>query len=698
MVFFAFKAVFSSLFNLKYAISCLSLCFLFLFSSWTVARTDPSIGMCNVKEKKYNLFWPQNMLCNCFRPEGEITADNLKKCEEAAQTQLEAQCNLDCSNYINVTINGCPKFKGVFLGRCAEACQDQDLLEAISDTGFGGEHFIRESETRAVFQKIEYTLNENNDRYKCVVKSKQRYVERYETICKKKIKEISARHNRTLLCKKDATKTDTGCDQYCNKRGNTHHGSELKPDEIANIYSINSITEMRYLALAATNEVLDPKIMKNVEQFISGNGVITQAAQQEGVHWLCKKGAGMACESRLNEALNNAVKSCADLQTQAQECCHNPEQCAGGGLANAFGSLGKMHVGLSTLKGRKEFCQAVEQAHGMYGGMQGAMAAQCQNRANTCTRECNQYVDAVLQAFKTACNYNPHSKGIYNVNKHSCDQDLFKYYMAIYNGKNEKQIKIANVPKECQSTGRESNRRIQDMNTNLATSLLASVDECGQESKDWESSENPELPDPSGTTPQGPAGPGIQIPNVPVPNVNLGGGGDSKDKKKTSALPFPENPSVQEAANPFETEPELGEGEPVEGKGTGRMGGLLGGSGSGGGGFGLGGGGGSPGKRNNRGGSPSEKKKKILFGYKGGKFAGYSGGSGSSSAGGGSRGRSSRSITSSKRKTLDLDKLFPKGKQLNHKIGKYGSPHDDIFKRMSDRIQWMCRTNKLNCQ
>ena len=597
------------------------------------------------------------------------------------QAKKTQKCNSRCRSYIQVTNNGCSTTIG--LDQCEDICKSPDVLQ---HTGFI---------TLDFFQAIETNIR---DRSECMAKSKKRFVERYKEKCEEKIKEISAQHNRTLLCKGNATKNKPGCDEYCKKRGNRHHGSKLKPDEVANIYNPRSLNNMNYLALVATSTVLDPKIMKNVEQFISGNGVITQAAQQEGVHWLCKKGAGMACELRLNEALNNAVKSCADLQTQAQECCHNPEQCAGGGLANAFGSLGKMHVGLSTLKGRKEFCQAVEQAHGMYGGMQGAMAAQCQNRANTCTRECNQYVDAVLQAFKTACNYNPHSKGIYNVNKHSCDQDLFKYYMAIYNGKNEKQIKIANVPKECQSTGRESNRRIQDMNTNLATSLLASVDECGQESKDWESSENPELPDPSGTTPQGPAGPGIQIPNVPVPNVNLGGGGDSKDKKKTSALPFPENPSVQEAANPFETEPELGEGEPVEGKGTGRMGGLLGGSGSGGGGFGLGGGGGSPGKRNNRGGSPSEKKKKILFGYKGGKFAGYSGGSGSSSAGGGSRGRSSRSITSSKRKTLDLDKLFPKGKQLNHKIGKYGSPHDNIFKRMSDRIQWMCRTNKLNCQ
>ena len=160
---------------------------------------------------------------------------------------------------------------------------------------------------------------------------------------------------------------------------------------------------------------------------------------------------------------------------------------------------------------------------------------------------------------------------------------------------------------------------------------------------------------------------------------------------------------MQKPANPFDVQPDMEDGEPgLDSSGPSGFGGLVtaggGGSGGGGGGLGGGGGGGDGDDAPNDGGSA--KARKILQGYQGGKFTGYGGG-GSNNNAGGRKGRGWKSKKDKKKKrgmaSLDLKKLFPKEKR-NKKIGKFGSPHDDIFKRVSDRFQYMCRTKKIDCQ
>ncbi|MDE0518217.1 MAG: hypothetical protein OXH36_01480, partial [Bdellovibrionales bacterium] len=242
-----------------------------------------------------------------------------------------------------------------------------------------------------------------------------------------------------------------------------------------------------------------------------------------------------------------------------------------------------------------------------------------------------------------------------------------------------------------------SNRRIQDMNTHLGSSLLAGMKECGQKPKEWKPTPPPEgcppnCPPPVPTCPPNCPGPPPTPPPVEPPGGG-GGGGPSE-----VADPFADAPLPQ-AANPFGEDPDLGEGAPDMGKGVKKgMSGLIGGGGGTGGG-GLGGlGSGGPSGGRDRGGKAPARKKKVLLGFKGGKFTGYGGGASNS---GEERSRRRASRSGKKRRgvaALDLKKLLPKGKQLNNKVGKFGSPHDNIFQRMSDRIQWMCRTEQISCK
>ena len=465
---------------------------------------------------------------------------------------------------------------------------------------------------------------------------------------------------------------------------------------------------------------------------------------------ICQMNNNMACEAKLEQALVEAIRTCATLQTEALDCCHAPEECVGGSLAHALDSLGKMNVAIGTMKGGKAHCDAIQQTHGMYGGMQGVMASQCRSKAGACTRDCNQKMAPINQAFEEACGVSINS-GTSHKDSYSCDKDFFNHYMAMYKGKNEKEINIAQVPEECKRTGREANRRIQDMGTNLGASLLASAQECeamaqengwgtwsgttggdyqpgptvytttasttgSSESVGGSTGSNSSTGSSSSTggggggerdpttdgstmgvssTDGGGADPTNPFVNTDtpgdvaqIPGLNLGGGGD---KKKNKGMPPFGDMNIQQAANPFDTEPAMEETGPGLGGDVNAQdltGGLIGGTGGG----GSGGGG--------RYGAYPRKPAQVALGLKsGGKFKGYGGGGGNK--GGSSRGSRARKKGKKNPKnfaSLDLKKLLPKGKQINHKTGKYGSPHDNIFKRMSDRIQWMYRKERIDCR
>ena len=520
--------------------------------------------------------------------------------------------------------------------------------------------------------------------------------------------------------KKDATTENTGCKDYCSAKAKEHYGETPTSSSILDGYIAHlggndegAQNKMSYRAMTSSESSelgnLIDEDSEDLERSFPEKNESKTVDDEFHLSWeKCKKGASMSCESELEAALHEAVQSCAELQSAAQECCHNPESCVGGGLAHALDGLGKLNVGLSALKGPQAQCDAVQQTYGLYSGMQGAMAAQCTNKANECVSQCQQKVEKVSKAFHAACDEYPTSGASWNESQHSCDKDFFEDYKKAYtSSNNQKQVSISSVPDKCKTTGKEANRRINDMTTNAGTSLLASMKECGWDGENWKSSftggptDMDILPgEKEGNTTTGGSsstGGGIQIPELPNPTATVGGGGSEEEERQNSLLGDLKTPK---AVSPFDMEPGLGE-EPEEGPPApaGKMGGLLGGSGGGGGG-GLGGlgGGGSAGGRGKAGGSGAKKGKKVLLGYRGGKFKGYGGGAGGSVSGG-SRGRA-RGVSKKGRRlsSVDLKKILPKGKQLNNKIGKYGSPHDDIFKRLSDRIQWMCRTRRINCK
>ena len=643
-----------------------------------------------------------------------VTEDKLK--------EQEQQCIESANSYILHTTKGCANMSE---NNAKSVCSNIALTENYN---FENEKF---------YQSVE---NKLSGRQTCIQNKKQGFIEQYKEQCVAQINEANKiKKNKILLCLPEATRSQPGCEEWCAQQAeeDATFYDNAAPKDIASGYHNSLVSrgglddttqeiDQVYADMLGYPTHMNIKVQAQLNKQFDGSGELQQGASFSW--WQCVKGNNMACEAELEEALETAINTCAELRSEALECCHAPEKCVGGGLASALDSLGKTYMGVQSMKGRKAACDAISATYGMYGGMQGLMGRQCTSKADNCSQSCSAEVGKVVKAFKYACNYNPRTgKKRYNAEEYTCDEEFFTEYIKQYKmgySTDGEQISIANVPKQCERTGKEANRYIQNMGTNAATSLMAGMKACGIDpTKPPPPKQRKKIPigdlkekppitvqmKPAGCPPlcantQGGTNNNGTPPPIPFDGPPKGGGGDTSTKTPN---PFGD-PTTTMPANPFDQDPpDMGDPKatttppPASG-----MGGLIGSGSSGGGGSaGLGGDGGGSGggegededQEGDR--RPSDfKKNQILTGYHGGKFGGYGGGgnarSGRNRAGPRRKGKNANKRGLAK---LNLKKLLPKGKHKNHKAGKFGSPHDDIFQRMSDRIQWMCRTSQIPC-
>ena len=683
---------------------------------------DDPVACCHEKVKEYGPSWPSSdSACDCNSINNEIQQnsrdcipgllspdhiDSCKKrvrsvyqrkinqCEETARKIQKARCERICESYIRTNAeNNCDINNSL----CEQVCVPENMSP------------------NSTSEDIYHNIEEEADRGRCFADLKKNFVEGYTEKCKELIEENlrEDEDQKELLCKKDATKDNTGCDEYCAAKADNVHGNVLDAAQVIREYSISSSGRRGGRREIPTNYAIllanDPQKQLDHEISLLEDFIPAEEESKDDIgfhlHWFHPCTQSTPCENEIAHALDEAARTCSDLQKRANECCEEPEQCVGGGLAHALDGLGKLNLAVAGMKGMKEQCKAVQQTHGMYAGMQGLMASRCTKTANACMSECNQAIGQFAEVYKKHCNHDPRNRATWVDGQHTCDQYVFEKYQQDYRSNNaDAGVNVSRVHNQCRIVKKEANRRIQDMGTNMATGLLASMEECDRVAKEneWDttddSSDDFDPPDTSTTTAYVPPKPIDSPTGLGGPDVHLGGGGD--EETENPFTPPDDGPSGPQAANPFDTEPPVEEPPPPveEGVKPG-MQGMLGGSGSGGGGLGgLGSGGGGGAGGGYAGPSDKGKKKKVLLGFKGGKFGGYGGGSNSGGKAEGRRGFRGGKKKGRKSASLDLKKLLPKGKQLNHKIGRYGSPHDDIFQRLSDRVQWMCKTNKIKCQ
>ena len=585
---------------------------LWFFSYNTYANpcetTQKPVGCCKKQHVNYQSYWPSSDdLCNCNKMEGDLEASldgcthgsgdlqcvsqvktnysrQIGACAEKAQNKVHSDCTNACTEYIKFTTKGCTGSTDKMIRKCPIACAKEDIIKRYLSSATQDIDFI--SNNHYLYK---YEIFAEEERNNCLNEAEGKLIES----CKEKIQEIERKKGEraTLLCEEGASKDAPKCTEYCKKRIElAFKKNQFSKETLLNFYAGLNRSSAGYLYKSLTGKVTDTTLVDLTDHIDPSTTIITSAGKRAGLLWyVCKKGD--PCESEIARALDDAAKTCSELQERANECCEQPEQCVGGGLAHALDGLGKLNLAVAGMKGMKEQCEAVQQTHGMYGGMQGLMASRCTKTANDCVSECSQAIGEFASVYKKHCSHDPRNKATYVKAEHTCDEHVFKYQDKYRSNNADAGVNVSRVPNQCKVVKKEANRRIQDMSTNMAAGLLASMEECDRvaEENGWD----PVSPDPP--NPNNPTSPMGAPPGIGEPPVNLGGGGNS--------------------------------------------------------------------------GSEREGRRGFRRGKKEGRKAA----------------------------SLDLKKLLPKGKQLNHKIGKYGSPHDDIFQRLSDRIQWMCKTDKIKC-
>ncbi len=498
---------------------------------------------------------------------------------------------------------------------------------------------------------------------RCTTDNEQRLKQDLLNQCNQIIKDLNERKGAELVC-------PGGCDLFCSNQ--VARVEKCGEDVITSDGSKQCL--QRFSQQIASNLPSDPNNLP---------GGFTWKHKNE------KCDLGQECELSIEIAFNNSLKICKQLKKKAELCCKDPLKCIeGGGIRKRlFTNVGPLEGGDISAQ-----CLLLKQKLTSAGNLGHQLAGQCRRRASSCVSGCNSQMEGeFLSLFETYCAFDLKVASAYNPRIHTCSEELISKYSGLYTQN------YLIIPQACEQEGNKSQKMSQNAEEILKSALSAA--KCVEEARghttgtpDGRASDNREASPPNqiGNTK---AGVTFQVHGVPEkvnmhgapkgsgvvddssfgrrPGANTGGGGGGKESSSSSSA-FSSSKNSKDSM--FR---EVGSSNAGK-SGTGAVyggGPVLGGASH------L-----LKGNRasldtkreNQRAKSPDKKEgkegkdKEALR-----EFAKTGEGSGKDS--------------------YSFWKKLPSRELPNNKISSYGSPHDDIFKRISNRFDFLCRTEKISC-
>lgn len=590
----------------------------------------------NIYHKNYDI-----SECNCEKySAGNIEKDCFKRiaCEQNCvksvnQSGQVEMCNNIGDNFINAL--------------CIKNCSNQSASD------------------------IQSLLANTSEFDRCVEDQQERIKENLvKQNCSRRIERMEGVKNAKLIC------GDISCGQYCQRQADEGMRRSNCGNNITTQGGFQNCMEQsgRYLGQELEN--------------LSSN-------LPDGFYWQ-KCSYGMPCASEIEMAFNQAEQECNNLKAKATICCEEPLKCAEAGTSDLFKSSGAVAGGIT------QNCKQIQERLSNIGNVTQQMADKCKSIASSCVQVCTQQIsENFLSTFNKYCNFNLTTEQAYDRNRHTCEGDLISNYVNVY------AEKLAPVPGQCELVGQKSEQLKQSAEEMLRSS--ASGQKCAEQASVGSSESEPSSP---------------QSPKAPTQMAVLG----------------PDTPNVKTPPTP-DTSLRWNPGKGEKGKET-----IVGGASAGG-----------SSKRASRGASkdpvrranigarkapppPAKKKKgflsKLLSAFGGSKKnkgkestntssdPQASASSNNANVGGGG------SVAKAKEGLAEKDKTKEHKKSKEHsvrkfsktgsaqdankkprsvldmgikprdissvKLGKYGSPHDNIFERLSHRIITLCRQKRIN--
>ncbi|MDE0119069.1 MAG: hypothetical protein OXM55_03575 [Bdellovibrionales bacterium] len=483
--------------------------------------------------------------------------------------------------------------------------------------------------------------------------------------CQQRIKELNERKGAELVC-------PGGCNLFCqNQAANT-------PECAEDITTQEGYKQCRQ----KLNQQIDANLPQDPNKLPDN---FTWRHKNE------KCDLGQECDMAMERAFNNALMVCEQLKKKAELCCKDPLKCVREeeDKKRLFTNVGPLEGDISTQ------CLLLKQKLTSAGNLGHQLANQCRSRASSCVSGCqSQMEDGFLSLFKNYCAFDLRVATEYDPQTHTCSERIMSKYSGFY------KQKLSFIPQQCEQEGSKAQKMSQNAEEILKSALSAAkcVEEArgseagtpdGRRASDREResfvSRNNQIGSMgAGTTPQVHGAPEKVNMYVGENDSSFGkrmgtntggGGGGGRDSSSSAAASSSFALSPRSTTNSkdkmFRKVGNTGKSGSIYGGGpvlSGEKSHLLKGNPAA-----LGKKAGAPGNQEvGKDAEKEEKDKKALR-----QFAKAGQGSGKDS--------------------YSFWKKLPPRETSNNLISRYGSPHDNIFKRISDRFDILCRTEKIPC-
>lgn len=567
----------------------------------------------------------------------------------------------------NCTGDNIPGFVSCLEDACTSYCEEQvsSAMNACASSVDFGKQVNSLCKTKCSGNYIYYpNPDEFNDaKQACTRENKKTLADQLTNYCNTtKVQAVSNLKPGALICP-GGDASNPKCEEFCTRQVQNYLKQGCNSD-------ITTKTGFEGCWKALRDQINNQSLPEDPAQLV-----------KRGFSWQ-KCAFGMPCAQRIESVFNTALQQCNNLKAQATLCCDDPVKCVDAGKANKalFSDLSSASTGMA------EKCRLIKETYGEVGNVGQKMAAQCRGKASACVQSCGEQISNNFRnIFHQECTFDILKEETYDPAKHTCSPDLVKTYIKKY------KEELVTLLAQCEVEGKKSDNLAQSADSVLKSALSAA--QCEEQARGGVN-----IPSPSPAGGAGQAGTfssnteGTPIGGINEPTLTWkdpgkkdkplmgGAGGGASSSRSLSAGGGPSEGISEGIEGAAKQRPGLATSNK---KGTFKKGEQV-----------MGGGGAGSAASSTVAGAGSLK----------GKEAGKKPGGKDGKAGEGtkeeidklSQRQFAKTAGNNQKGKPHWTRIKPR-QNLNTRVSSFGSPHDDIFKRISNRITVLCRQEKLYC-
>ncbi len=141
---------------------------------------------------------------------------------------------------------------------------------------------------------------------------------------------------------------------------------------------------------------------------------------------------GKPCEQELSLAFQQTVRECGALKERAVLCCNKPMEChKTPTVTGAIPPPSAFGLGM----GMSDICRIVKEKTGDVGKLGQKLAEECRNSSKKGLAICRQKTQRILASFYQLCSFDLNTENVYDPGLHTCGKNMIDKYVQNYGDK-----------------------------------------------------------------------------------------------------------------------------------------------------------------------------------------------------------------------------------------------------------------------